>query len=203
MDETAVDNVGDPLSIIQRVHPDPLAVERAVVGKKHPRLRYQKITERTGSESHLNSLKGLFGRRRRSDRRIVVWSCLTGLALVNQLVSSRKFFWHRRGRRRFQPGDLSLVFRHERLGFSHGVVGQKVTGQEQENQHERGGQDCETQLERLTHLASLAYPSPLSGVAHYRLRGSTPAAARIYTGGFVPHPIQMVQSGNRQKESGA
>ena len=42
------------------------------------------------------------------------------------------------------------------VGFSHGVVGQKVTGQEDE--HERGGQDCETQLERLAHLASLAYP---------------------------------------------
>ncbi len=148
--------VGDPLSIIQRVHPDPLAVERAVVGKKHPRLRYQKIAARTGPESHLNGLERLSGRRRRSDRRIVVWSYLTGLALVNHLVSSRKFFWHRRGRRRFQLGDLSLVFRHERLGFSHGVVGQKVPSQEDE--HERGGQDRETQLERLTHLASLAYP---------------------------------------------
>jgi hypothetical protein len=119
MDETAVDNVGDSLAFIQRVYPDPLAVDRAVVGKKYPRLRYQKITARTGPESHLNSLKGLFGRRRRSDRRIVVWSCLTGPALVNQLVSSRKFFWHRRGRRRPQLGDPSSVFGHERLGFGH------------------------------------------------------------------------------------
>jgi hypothetical protein len=37
-----------------------------------------------------------------------------------------------------------------------GVVSQNLTGQEDE--HERGGQDCETQLEWLTHLASLAYP---------------------------------------------
>ena len=33
-----------------------------------------------------------------------------------------------------------------------------ATEREPEDEHERGGQDCETQLERLTHLASLAYP---------------------------------------------